>query len=327
MRQVAVIGAGGTIAMMGAHAFDWVDYGDSGLIRPVDAVLAGMEFGLPDIALTLHPFRMLPGTGIGPGDWIELARAIAALAAAGTAQGVVVTHGTATLEETAFFLALTLGRLDLPVVVTGAQRPPNTASSDTVAGMRAALVAAAEAPPGVWVAMNGALFAAADVTKTANHALDAFEAPEFGPVGRIEPSGRLSLQRLPARALPRFDLAGLEAAALPRVDLALSYAGADGTAIDAFVAAGARAVISAGFPPGRCTPGERAALLRAVAAGVLAVQGSRALRGRVPLQAYNTADGILSGGSLAPGKMRIAVQLALAAGRDAAAIQEMLLAF
>lgn len=325
MSRIAVLGAGGTIAMEGAHPFDWVDYGDTGIINPVDRVIAAMEFGLPGVEVVPVPVRMLPGTGIMAADWVGLAAAIAETAGAGGFDGIVVTHGTATLEETAFFLSRVVD-VGLPVVVTGAQRPPNTLSSDAVAGLRGALVAAARAPAGVFVAMNGHLFDPADVTKTANHALDAFEAPEFGPLGRIEAGGTLTLRRFPAAPVRRFALPDSGATGLPRTDLVLSYAGADGTQIDALVAAGTRGIVSAGFPPGRCTPGERAALLRAVAAGVVVVQGSRAVRGTVPLQSYNARDGILSGGGLAPGKARILLMLALSAGLSADAIQALLLA-
>jgi len=323
-KRIGVIGAGGTIAMQAAHAFDWVDYGDSGIVHPVDQVIAGMDFGLPEVEVLPVPFRMLPGTGIGNADWLELSARIAELSAGGALDGIVVTHGTATLEETAFFLSLAL-QPGLPVVVTGAQRPPNAASSDAVAGLRQALIAASQSPAGVWVAMNGMLFGPEDVTKTANHALDAFEAPEFGPLGRVEASGHLTLRRMPMVPRRVFDLSGLDAATLPRVDLVMSYAGADGAVVDALVAAGACGLISAGLPPGRCTPSERAALLRAVSAGVTVVQSSRALRGQVPLQQYNARDAILSGGGLAPNKARILVMLALATGTGAGELQELLL--
>lgn len=322
-RRIAVIGAGGTIAMAGAHAFDWVDYGDTGIINAVDDVIAGLDLGLADVAIVPHAFRALPSTGITTADWVALAGEVAALAAAGAGDGIVVTHGTATMEETAFFLHAVL-EPGVAVVLTGAQRPPNTAGTDAVAGLRGAVAAAAQAPAGVYVAMNGQLFDAVSVTKTANFALDAFVAPETGPVGRIEPDGSLSLLGLPAPRAQRFAIPP-SAEALPRVDLVLSHAGADGTAIDALVAAGARGIVSAGLPPGRTTPGERAALLRAVAAGVSVVQSSRALRGQVPLQPYNQAAGILSGGGLAPHKARILVMLALAAGLDRDRLQTLLL--
>lgn len=307
--------------MVGAHPFDWVDYGDSGIVRPVDQVIAGMDFGLPEVEVVPVPFRMLPGTGITPAHWFDLAAEVRRIA--GLVQGVVITHGTATLEDTAFFLRASLDP-QVSVVVCGSQRPPNTASSDAVSGLRNALVAAAEAPPGVHVVMDGKLFSPDDVTKTANHALDAFEAPEFGPLGRIEAGGRLSLRRLPRPAPHVFDLGGIDPETLPRVDLVQTYPGADGVVIDALVAAGTRGIVNAGFPPGRATPSERTALLRAVGQGVTVVQSSRAFRGHVPVQAYNTADGILSGGSLSASKARILLMLALATRLETARLQSLL---
>lgn len=326
MSRVAIIGAGGTIAMEGAHPYDWVDYGDTGIINPVEAVVAGMDLRLPGITHTLHPFRMLPSTGITPADWQELAARIEAIASGAEGpvpDGIVVTHGTASMEESAFFVHLTLGH-DLPVIFTGAQRPPNTAASDAAANLRQAVAAAASGlAPGAYVVMDSRIFGAADVTKTANHALDAFEAPEFGPLGAVEASGRVVLARQPLPRPRRFTPGD---GPLPGVALVASYAGAGGDVIDALAVAGMGGIVSAGMPPGRCTPGERAAMKRAVAAGLTVVQSSRALRGRVPVQAWNTADGILSGGGLSPNKARILLLLALAEGLPAAEI-EMLLQF
>ncbi|QDL94696.1 asparaginase (plasmid) [Paroceanicella profunda] len=312
--------------MMGAHARDWVDYGDTGIIRPVEEVLAELAPGLPGVEAVPHSFRTLPSTGITAADWCALGAEIAARGAEPGLSGIVVTHGTASMEETAFFTWLTCAA-PLPVVFTGAQRPPNTEGSDAGPNLRAAIAAAASGrlAPGACLSMNATLFDARDVSKTANFALDAFEAPEFGPLGLVEADGTLRLARQAPPRPRRFALPA-DARALPRVDIAFSHAGADGAAIDAFIAAGARAIVSAGMPPGRCTPGERAALKRAVAAGVTVVQSSRAPRGRVPLQAYNTADGILSGGSLAPNKLRILLMLALAEAMPADALQALLLA-
>ncbi len=154
--------------------------------------------------------------------------------------------------------------------------------------------------------------------------------PEVGPLGRVEPTGAVTIRRrptrLPAETRAEFQRA-LELKEPARVDIALSYAGA-GTApaIRAFHAAGANAIISLGMPPGRCTPTERSALREAVAQGVLVVQSSRAsffCRAVVP-QRYNTADGILSGGDLAANKLRILLMVALSAGIARDAIGELL---
>ncbi|WP_412506339.1 asparaginase [Roseovarius sp. SYSU LYC5161] len=318
--RVAVIGAGGTIAMEGAHPFDWVDYGDTGRINPVDKIVEGMDLGLADVTLDLVPFRMLPSTGISVTDWIELAGVVMDLDGQTNIDGIVITHGTATLEETAFFLEATCAATK-PVILSGAQRPPNTAASDAMVNLRAAVSAATQAPAGAYACMNGQLFAASDVSKTSNFALDAFEAPEFGPLGRIDADGSLFMARAPIAA-PK--VLPLPTGEVPRVDIALSYSGSDGCAIRALTEAGAQAIIVAGMPPGRAAPGDRAAMLDAVSKGVVVVQSSRALRGGVPVQPNNRADGILGGGGLSVQKARILVMLALASKPETAEIENLL---
>jgi L-asparaginase len=323
-----IVGAGGTIAMVGRSPYDWVEYGESGQVRSVADVVSELPPLLEGVELEMVSFRAIASTGIAWRDWVELAKLVRNLAARPDAQGIVITHGTASLEETAWFLDLVV-RCPLPVVLVGAQRPPNTVGSDAAPNLRAAL-AVADAPTardlGVLVVMDNYIHGARDVRKTSNFALDAFESGEFGSLGRVDADGTVVLRRRPSlrnpRAAPLADALACDAP--PRVDLALSYAGADGTAIDAFVRAGARAIISVGMPPGRCTPAERDALRRAVAAGVLVVQSSRAPRGAVVAQQYNRADGIVSGGDLAPNKLRILLMTALSAGVAHAAIGEML---
>lgn len=326
MKRIAVIGAGGTIAMQGAHRFDWVDYGDTGIVNRVDKLIAAMDFGLATVEVMPVHFRTLGSTGISVADWLELNATVTALAQGTDVDGIVVTHGTATLEDTAFFLSL-IYRGDKPVVICGAQRPPNTDGSDVVTSVRSALTAAAQAASGTYVAMNGYLYDPATVSKTANFALDAFEDPEFGPLGRIDADGTLAMRRSVRRNVSALAPALRARTDLPRVDIVYSYAGADGVQIDACVRAGARAIISAGFPPGRCTPQERNALIRAVDAGVLVVQSSRALRGAVPVQPYNRDKGILAGGNLAPNKIRIAVMLALTLELSPKEIEDFLVGF
>jgi L-asparaginase len=241
--------------------------------------------------------------------------------------GVVVTHGTATLEETAWFLELALD-VAPPVVLVGAQRPPNTLGSDAAVNLRAAMaVAACRAARGlgVLVVMDNHVYLARDVAKVTNFELSAFRSLEFGPIGRVEADGTVSLRRSAFRSGPRqrVDVRGIDEP--PRVDVSFSYAGADGIAIDAFRHAGAAGIVSAGFAPGRCTGAERRALVEAVRSGIIVVQASRAAWGAVPVQRYNVADGILSAGDLSPQKARIALMLALTTTRDSRRIQDLLL--
>ncbi|SPB18584.1 asparaginase [Caballeronia novacaledonica] len=326
--RVAVIGTGGTFAMHGRHRFDWIEYADSGVIHPIDALLQSLGELAPDAEIVPVPFRSLGSVAIGPNDWLELARLIRDAAAADPSlTGFVVTHGTATLEETAWFLDLALS-LDQPVVLTGAQRPANTDGSDAAANLRGAMAVASDPRSrgaGVLVVMGGAIFAARDVTKAASFELAAFEAPPYGPLGRVDADARVVYRRrMPdseGASRARFRNVIDHAVALPRVDISMSYAGADGAAIRGFVQAGARGIVCAGLTPGRAASGERAALLEAVAAGVVVVQSTRSPRGLVPRQRFLAADGLLAGGDLSAQKLRIALMLLLAA-RDAQAAQD-----
>jgi L-asparaginase len=322
------VGAGGTIAMHGAHGFDWVDYFDSGIIHHIDEVIATHPLQLRGIEALPVTYRLLPSTGIGPGDWQELARFIQALAQElGPLDGIVVTHGTATLEETAFFMNLVHD--GPPLVLVGAQRPANTIGSDAIPNLRGAVAAAGSGalPPGsVSVLMDGYLYSPTDVTKTGNHQLHAFEAPEFGPLGSVDAQGRVSLRRQ-AWGDQRLPLSydTLNATPLPRVDIVFSYAGADDAGIRGLLDAGAQGLVVAGFAPGRCANGQRPVLEEAAARGVKVVQCSRAYRGSVPAQTYNEKVGILGGGRLSPQKARILLMLMLRARLPHHLMQELLL--
>ncbi len=323
---VALVSTGGTIAMAGRHPYDWVDYGESGIIHEPAAMVRELAPLLPDVALEIVPVARIGSTGITVTEWSALAALLAHLVARPDIAGVVLTHGTATLEETAWFLALTVASAK-PIVLVGAQRPPNTAGSDAGPNLRAAiLVASSEAlrGAGVVVVMAGRIFDARAVTKLSNHDLNAFDAPDAGALGRVSADGRVVLRRLPV-ALPaerpwlRADLT-----ALPRVDITYSYAGNDGTAVRAFVAAGAAGIVCAGLPPGRPANAERQALSEAARAGVTVVLSSRAVRGPVEPVSDAQRDGFLIASDLGPAKTRILLMLALTASRDPAALQTIL---
>ena len=192
--------------MVGRSAYDWVEYGESGQVRSIAEVVRELQPLLEDVEPEMVSFRAVASTGIAWRDWVELARLVRNLAATRPdAQGIVITHGTASLEETAWFLDLVV-RCPLPVVLVGAQRPPNTAGSDAAPNLRAALaVAAAPAARdlGVLVVMDNYIHGARDVRKTSNFALDAFESGEFGPLGRVDADGTVVLRRRPSLPNPR----------------------------------------------------------------------------------------------------------------------------
>jgi L-asparaginase len=324
--RIAVIGTGGTISSLGAHSLDVLDYGDDGKMLEADALIARFPECAEVADIVPVRFAALPSTALGPKRWLELVELLHATAARERdLAGLVVTHGTATLEETAYFLNLTL-KLDLPTVVVGAQRPPTARGTDAgtnlVAAIRTAASPAARGK-GVLVCLNDEIQAARDVTKTSTYRLQTFRSPDFGALGHVDGDG-VFFYRVPTRrSAPdtEFDVRGRTS--LPRVDIVLSYAGADATMIDAALAAGARGIVSAGFAPGMPTVIERAALERARERGVVVVQSSRAGSGRVAPRRYLQSKGLLGADSLTPQKARILLMLALAHTEDPAEIARM----
>ena len=196
--------------------------------------------------------------------------------------GFVITHGTATLEETAYFLHLAL-KTDKPVVLVGAQRPASALSTDAGMNLLGAIrVASAEAARGlgVLVVLNDEIQSAREVTKTSTYRLQTFRSPDFGALGHIDGDG-VHIYRHPMRRHApdtEFDVSKLDG--LPRVDIAYSYAGADGTVVDALVAAGARGIVSAGLAPGcRRRPSARPWSGRAMPASSWCNRAARAAAG------------------------------------------------
>jgi len=326
-RRVALIGTGGTISSMGRDSLDVWEYMDTGhKIGPDDLVARYPEMSRIVDVVPL-PYRAVGSSFIGPKDWLSLAETIHAAAAREPAlAGAVITHGTATLEETAYFLNLAI-RVDLTVVIVGAQRPASGLSSD--AGMNlVGAVRVAAAPEarglGVLVVLNDEIQAAREVTKTSTLRLETFRSADVGMLGYADPDGRVAIYRRPARRHApgtEFDVSGrLD---LPRVDIAYSYADADRTAIDAFVAAGARGIVSASLAPGMTTAVEQTALVEARRRGVLVVLSSRAGSGRVLPRAVLRERGFVVADNLLPQKARILAMLALTRTEDPVEVQRM----
>src|SRR5260370_40327181 len=133
--------------MVGRSAYEWVECGESGQVRPVTDVVHELQPLLEGVELEMISFRAVASTGIAWRDWVELGRLVRDLAATRPdAHGIVITHGTASLEDTAWFLELVV-RCRVPVVLVGAQRPPNTAGRHAPPSPRAPLPGALS-PPG-----------------------------------------------------------------------------------------------------------------------------------------------------------------------------------
>ena len=324
--KVAFIGTGGTIASLGRGPLDIQDYGSAGNVMHADQILAHW----PQTALVADViavrYRNIASTAIGFADW----QALAALCSKTVADhpdiaGIVIGHGTATLEETAYFLNLTV-KVPVPVVVVGSQRPSSALSSD--AGMNLVNAIRVAASPeargmGVLVLLNDEIQSAREATKTSTLRMQTFRSPDFGVLGHADGDAIAFYRRPLRRCAPdtAFDIAAV--ATLPRVDIAYAYAGCDGAAVRAFVAAGAKGIVSAGFAPGGTSPDETAALKEARAQGVIVVQSTRAGSGRVFYGSKHKENGFLVADNLNPQKARILLTLALTQSSDPAAIAEM----
>jgi len=324
--RVALIFTGGTIDAVGVDRLDLAWYIEAGK-RLADGELVARVPELASIADVQEiPFRRLTSQSITDRDLFDLVALIHRLFDEDLADGVVITHGTNTLEETAYFLHLCMKR-DRPVVVVGAMRPSSAISADgdlnLFNGVRVA--AAAEARGlGVLVVLNDAIHSARDVTKTATYRVETFQARDLGPLGYADNDGRVVIYHRPVRrhtTETEFDVSGLNA--LPRVDVVVSHLGADGSMVDAAVAAGARGIVSAGTGAGRPTPGEDAALQRASAAGTLVVQSTRVGSGRTVSSPGLRRNGWSAADNLQPWKARILLALGLTRTSDVAEIQRM----
>lgn len=322
--RIAVIGTGGTISSRGAHPLELVNYIDRGLVYNVDEVVERTP-NLNDVCEpVVVPFLAIGSTEIQPGDWLRLVKTINDIPNThDDVNGVVITHGTASLEETAYFLNLTV-KLDIPVVVVGAQRPFTGLSSDAQLNLvNAARVAATPQSKGlgVLVCLNGEVHSAREATKTSTFRMQTFAAPEFGVLGHADHDS-VNFYRQPLRACApntEFDVSNLDE--LPRVDIAYCYGGADGVAVEAFVNAGTRAIVVAGFAPGLVTNSLLDGLNAAVDKGVIIVQSSRAGSGRVtPVKTKQARDSVTAD-NLNPQKARILSMLSLTLSNDVDSIQ------
>ena len=324
--KVAFIGTGGTIASIGKGPLDLQDYGANGKVMHADEIVARWPETMLVADVLPVRYRNIPSTAIDFADWKALVLLCERLVAEhADLAGIVIGHGTATLEETAYILNLTL-KIDVPVVLVGAQRPSSALSTDAGMNLLNAIRVAASPEArgmGVLVVLNDEIHAAREVTKTSTLRLQTFRTPDFGVLGHADGDAVAFYRRPVRRHAPdtEFDIAALEA--LPRVDVAYAYAGADGTAVRAFVAAGARGIVSAGLAPGFTPPGEAEALRDAVAAGVVVVQSTRAGSGRTFRTTRLRESGLLIADNLNPQKARILLALALSVTREEAEIERM----
>lgn len=311
-RPLHLVAAGGTIAMRGERAVPALDGA-----ALVDAVPELADLG----ALSVESVRGLPGAHMGLGDALAVARA--AVAAAEGGAGVVVTHGTDTLEESAFLCDLIYAG-DAPIVFTGAIRPASHAGADGPANLLDACAAAA-APDagglGVLVCFAGELHAARAVRKVDSTSPRAFGSPSGSAVGRVD-DGRVRIEARPPRRAP-LAVERLDA----RVPIFTAALG-EGTASVRALAAGADGLVAVAFGAGHLHPDVLGALAEVagripVLATVRPERGTilRATYGFAGAEADLRASPLIMAGALSPAAARIKLLACLGAGCDAAAIR------
>jgi L-asparaginase len=321
--KVAFIGTGGTISSIGTGPLDILDYGANEQRMQADEIVA-MFPEVHEVADVIAVnFDNIISHNIHFAHWKRLVLLCDRLVAEHPdLAGIAIGHGTASMEETAYFLHLTL-KVKVPVVMVGSQRPASALSTDAGFNLVNAIRVAGSPDArgmGVLLLLNDEIHSAREVTKTSTFRLQTFRTPDFGVLGHAD-GDRIAIYRAPLRRrMPdtEFDVRALDA--LPRVDISYAYAGADATAVRAFIAAGARGIVSAGFAPGAPTAEESDVLAEAVKKGLIVVQSTRAGSGRTFQGRKMRERGFLVADNLNPQKARLLLALALTVTKDPAEI-------
>ena len=305
-RRIVVLGTGGTIAGRAASALDNVGYkaGEVG----VGDLLAGAPV-VAGIALHAEQVAQIDSKDMDFGVWHRLALRCAEWLAQPDVAGLVVTHGTDTMEETAFFLQAVLAPAK-PVVLTGAMRPATSGAADGPQNLADAIAVAASAQAqGVCVVFAGAVHGPQDVQKVHSYRTDAFSSGDAGPLAYVE-EGRLRVLRPWPQGRPVREPDALpQPSAWPRVEIVLNHAGATGAIVQALVRDGGVAgLVVAGTGNGTVHDALEAALLQAQQRGVAVRRASRCAYGQV---LPHPGDRLPSAGGLSPVKARIALMLEL----------------
>ena len=304
-RRIVVLGTGGTIAGRAASAADHLGY------RAGEVAVADLLQGLPawqDVDLHPEQVAQIDSKDMDFATWRVLAQRCAHWLAQADVTGVVVTHGTDTMEETAYLLHCVLAPAK-PVVLTGAMRPATAAGADGPQNLADALaVAASPQAQGVCVVFAGSVHSGLEVQKQHTYRLDAFSSGDAGPLGYVE-EGRLRLLRAWPQGVAVRGAAALPAPGdWPRVEIVLNHAAADGALVDALVRDQVAGIVAAGTGNGTLNQRLEDALLRAQQAGVAVRRSTRCPEGRVLPHA---GDRLPHAEGLSPVKARIALMLEL----------------
>jgi L-asparaginase len=303
---IVILGTGGTIAGTAVDASDNVGYSAAQL--GVAQLVAAIPM-LAERRLETEQVAQLDSKDMDFATWQRLAERVAAHLARPEVAGVVITHGTDTLEETAYFLHRVLAP-SKPVVITAAMRPATALLSDGPQNLLDATVVALQSPVGgVLVVLGGAITDAQQVRKVHSYRLNAFAPAEGGHVGVVEEGRVRWISRPLLPPTPALGLARIARSveAWPRVEILVNYVGCDGAVVRALLAQGVDGLVVAGTGNGSLSSGLEAALRQAQGRGVAILRSTRCDAG--PVSASETA--LPSAGALSPVKARVEMLLAL----------------
>ena len=320
--QVVVLATGGTIA--GAAASDVQAAYTSGQVG-VEQLLAAVPQAKKLAVLRGEQISNIGSQDMNDEVWLKLARRVNELAAMADVAGIVITHGTDTIEETAYFLNLVV-KSRKPVVLTAAMRPSTALSADGPLNFFNAVAVAASKDAGgrgVLVVVNDWIHGASSLTKTSTTAVQTFLSPMWGLIGTVA-YGDIEFFRGPVgknTVDSAFSLDGVTA--LPRVDIVMAYENMDGALIDASAAAGAKGLVVAGVGNGNMTAAAVSALAAQAKKGIVCVRASRVTTGRVGRNVDVDDDklGLVASMGLNPQKARVLLRLALTKTNDPKQIQ------
>ncbi|EPY8339560.1 type II asparaginase [Campylobacter jejuni] len=325
--RIAILGTGGTIAGFIDSTIATTGY-TAGAID-IDVLIKAVP-QIRDLAdISWEQIANIDSSNMCDEIWLRLAKKIAKLFAEGI-DGVVITHGTDTMEETAYFLNLTI-KSDKPVVLVGAMRPSTAISADGPKNLynAVALVANKEAKnKGVMVAINDKILSARGVVKTHSLNVDAFSSPDFGDLGYIV-DGKVFFYNNVTKAHTKnapFDVSKLTS--LPKVDILYSYSNdGSGVAAKALFEHGTKGIVVAGSGAGSIHKNQKDVLKELLKKGLKVVVSSRVVAGCVAMSDSDEKLGFISAEDLNPQKARVLLMLALTKTSDPKKIQEYFLKY
>jgi len=321
--RVALLATGGTIA--GAQPSQR-RYGYQPAAFDLDQLLAAVPQVTELAELRGEQVMNIGSQDMDDAAWLALGRRVAA-AVAGDAESVVITHGTDTMEETAFFLQLVV-RTDKPIVMVGSMRPATAISPDGPANLYNAVAVAVDPRArgrGVLVVFNESIEAARRVAKTSTSNVDTFRSTRHGPAGLVH-TGQVTWFEVPDGRRGRdseFSIDGVTV--LPRVDVLYAHAGMRVDLIDAAIANGAQGLVIAGVGNGNMTRPALERLAAAAAQGIVVVRSTRLANGMTWRNGEidDDANGFVASLLHNPAKSRVLLQQALRVTRDPREIQRM----